>query len=223
MTADMLSLCIAKLESLCNEAYDVSNQHFQKGFKDCLGYDYFGRCVSCFMGVKTFLFALEYSGTHEDFDDQYINTVLPSHFPVKRLDIAQKYMKEAHTASRFILFQNFYSQTEFTYRVILREKQAKITNFNPFRLMVEKYGILDHDFVKFVNAIRNTIHNNGYYFPTDITQRVEYDFCGTKFLFEYGRPLREISMNVIFEIISHILKDNIKLFEIQELAEIKFG
>lgn len=213
---------IEQMEVFCNDSFQIAKDLDRQGFKEGLGFYHFGRYVSCFMGVKTLMYAFDKFGTGHDFADEYINKLLPSYFPRRDIEIAQRYVKETHMALRFVLFQNFYSQTEFTYRIIQRAKFPQEENSNPFNLITNKYGILSLDFVKFMNSIRNTIHNNGYYFPKDKTPLFKYNFNGKEFVFEYGKPIDAIRMEDIFEIINYFIEENKKLFHIKELADIKF-
>lgn len=211
------------LESLSNESYDFAMKQKGLGHEGGLGYYYFGRCVSCFMGVKTLLFTMELSGQNDEFVKQYLEKGLAARFPVRNIYIARKYMQETHMAIRFVLFQNFYSQTEFTYKIIQREKFPKLLNANPYRLMTDQNGIMSVDFVKFINAVRNTIHNNGYYFPKYDTADLKYEFNGKTHNFVYGKPIDSVTMWDIIDIITYVLRETEKLFEKKELAEIKFA
>lgn len=215
---------IEQIEEFCNDSYCSADEIRKKGqeYVDGLAVYYFGRCVSCFMGIKTNIYALDLAGSDKNFADNYINKILPSKFPYKDVKLAQQYIKETHMVNRFALFQNFYSQTEFTYRIIQREKHADEALANPFRLIAEKYGIMSADFVKFINAIRNTIHNNGYYFPLDKTPELKYEFNGKTFHFIYGNPIDAVSMMDIFAVITFLLSENKKLFYNDDLAKIKF-
>lgn len=42
-----------RLEKLCNRAFDIANEQRRNGKGTGLAFYYFGRLVSCFMGVKT--------------------------------------------------------------------------------------------------------------------------------------------------------------------------
>ena len=211
---------IAKLDLFCDKSFEVASKHREEGRIDGLAFYYFGRCVSCFMGVKTLLFSLNLAGSQKDFAEQYINS-FPKTFPRRDVTIAEKYIKETHMAIRFVLFQNFYSQTEFTYRIIQREKLPGKERRNPFKLISETYNILDGGIPEFLNDIRNSIHNNGHYFPDDKTDW-EYTYFGKTFKFIQGKTINDVTMQDILTIVDYVLDENIKLFEIKELAEIKF-
>jgi hypothetical protein len=214
---------IEALDSLANEAYQHAIKLKEKGYIDGLGFYYFGRCVSCLLGAKTLLFMIDLSVTNKEFAQQYKEKGLASKFLIKDDQIAMQYIKETNMAVRFTLFQNFYSQTEFTYRIIQREKYPEETNANPFRLMTDRYAIMNVDFVKFINAIRNTIHNNGYYFPKGDTSDFVFDFQGKTFHFVNGKPVTSVTIWDIIDIITYVLGENEKLFAIEELAKIKFS
>lgn len=213
---------IEKLETFCNRSFEIANYHRNEGREDGLAFYYYGRLTSCFMGVKTLLYTLDKSAGQAGFDTEYISSVLPTSFPRRDLEVAKKYIKETHMAIRFVLFQNFYSQTEFTYRIIQREKFADELGANPFRLMTDKFGIMSVDFTKLLNAMRNTIHNNGHYFPKDNRSDFEYTFKEKRFVFEYGKPIIEVTMPDIIDMIDYIIEENKTLFENEELAKIEF-
>ena len=176
------------------------------------------------MGIKTIICSLDLAANDPTFAQKYIDEILPASFPRRDVKIAQTFIKETHMVHRFALFQNFYSQTEFTNRIIQRDKHPTETSSNPFKLMVSKYGIMSLDFVKFINSIRNTIHNNGYYFPSDMTSVFTYNFNGKTFTFNYGKPINDVTMQDIFEIIAYVLSENKKLFQNNnDLAKIRFN
>lgn len=210
---------IKKLDELINKAFDASEVHRMKGNDNGLAYYYLGRSISCLMGVKTLLFSLNHAGAQSDFANAYIQS-LPDKFPRKDVSIAERYIKETHMAIRFVLFQNFYSQTEFTFRIIKREKYSTEQD-NPFKLMGKVYGMFSDDESSFFNDIRNTIHNNGHYFPNHNTDK-EYTFNGKQFKFSTGKVIDDVTMTDILAIVEFILDASIKLFEREDLATIKF-
>jgi hypothetical protein len=211
---------IVKLNNLSNKAFDAADKHIVAGKMEGLACYYLGRCISCFMGVKTLLFALNHAGSTPDFAEKYIGD-LPERFPRKDVRVAERYMKETHMAIRFVLFQNFYSQTEFTFRIIQRAKFPEEGRRNPFKLMAEKYGIMPDNIPEFLNDIRNTIHNNGHYFPSDNTDKT-YNFKRKEFKFTQGRVIDDVTMMDILTIVDFILEEVIRMFEDEEVASIEF-
>lgn len=211
---------IETIDGLTNKAFSASEKLRIAGRENGLGYFYLGRCVSCFMGVKTLLYSLNYANSQKDFAQDYINN-LPASFPRKDAQMGDIYIKETFFSIRFVLLHNFYSQTEFTYRIILRDKFPEIKDKNPFNYIAERYGIMP-GVSKFINDIRNTIHNNGHYFPSDNKSK-EHIFLGKTFKFTVGQPINDVTMTDILNIINYILDESIKLFEIEDLALIEFN
>lgn len=210
-----------RLEGFCNRAFDIANEHRTNGRGDGLAFYYYGRLVSCFMGVKTLLYALDKASSEANFGVTYVYDVLPANLPVKNVEWGKRYISETYMAIRFVLFQNFYSQTEFTYRIIQRKK-FPLSNTNPFKLAAQEYDIMNINFVTFINSIRNTIHNNGFYFPTPQIEKFEHTFKGKLFTFEYGKRIDNVTMENILQIIEYLIEENNELFKSEELSTINF-
>lgn len=213
---------IEKLDELCNKAFDEADKHRVAGRDNGLAFESLGRLISCLMGVKTILFSLNHAGATNNFALKYISA-LPERFPRKDIKVAERYLKETHMAIRFVLFQNFYSQTEFTFRIIQRIKHQEDYKRNPFKLIAEKYQVMKDNIPEFLNDIRNTIHNNGHYFPSDNLDK-EYTVLGKKYRFEQGEPINEVTMTDIIDIIDYLLNEIIMLFRNnEEIALIEFN
>lgn len=217
-----IQIFIARLDDLINKAVLESQCYIPKqGEKEGLAFHYLGRCVSCFMGIKTLLFSLNYASEQNDFANKYKDS-FPNSFPRKDADIAVRYIKETYMVVRFALFQNFYSQTEFTFRIIKRTNHTDSGKRNPFKLISEEYKIMDKKTCSLLNDIRNTIHNNGHYFPDDGTSK-KHIFKGKEFNFTVGEGIFDVNMSDILEIIDYLLDECIKLFKNNsKIATIKF-
>jgi len=218
--ADDIQLFIDRLNQLSSKSFEFAKKHREAGREKGLAYYHYGRYVSCFMGVKTLLFSHKLAGSEIDFAAKYIRD-LPEIFPIKDLPIAQRYMKETYMAIRFVLFQNLYSQTEFTFRIIQRSKLPDDKR-NPFKLISTEFGIMKGDMPSFLIDVRNSIHNNGHYFPNNKTDK-EYAFLQKQFKFEVGKPIEDVTMNDILDICDYLLDETDKLFENEELASINFN
>ena len=210
---------IEKLDYFTSQSFDIADKHRHLGHENGLAFYHFGRYVSCFMGVKTILFSMDFAAEQKDFTNRYVAT-LPERFPRRDVTIAVTYIKETHMNIRFLLFQNFYSQTEFTLRIIRRAKFPNDRR-NPFKLIAEEFDVMPVDTALFLNDIRNTIHNNGYYFPDDNTDK-EHDFLGKKFTFKVGKPIDTVTMVDILNIVEYVLNATIKLFEVEDFAKHEF-
>jgi hypothetical protein len=138
----------------------------------------------------------------------------------KKDEVASRFMGEAYFGIRFLLFQNFYSQTEFTIKVIQRLKYPDEWKRNPYKLAAEKLGFLTSDMAIFLSDIRNTIHNNGFYFPHDRADK-EYHYFDKVFPFKCGEAIYSVTMDDIFLILDYVLTESIKMFANDELASIK--
>lgn len=211
---------IQTIDGFCNLSFDIASYHRKEGRENGLAFYYYGRSISCFMGVKTLLFALNMAGSQANFAEEYIKS-LPISFPKKDIEIAMRYIKETHMAIRFVLFQNFYSQTEFTLRIIQRELFPEDKKRNPFKLIAEKFGVFKDNAPDFLNDVRNTIHNNGHYFPSDGLDK-KYNLFGKEFHFKVGGPIDDVTMVDILTIVEFILHELKQLFENNELSSIKF-
>jgi hypothetical protein len=97
---------------------------------------------------------------------------------------------------RFSFFQNLISQIESGIRVIMRfiNPTAYYSNQKPFQniyqfiddfLIIKKYD----DILKMIRNLRNTIHNNGIFFPDNKIDREKIIYRGIKYLFENGKPV----------------------------------
>jgi hypothetical protein len=218
--ATKMKALIEQLDEFCKIAHGFANEHRDAGREGELAFYYYGRCVSCFMGVKTLLFSLDKAGSLPNFEEMYIES-LPSTFQHRDIGLARRYINETHAAIRFVLFHNFYSQTEFTYKIIQRDQFPDEFRRNPYRLIEEKYKILPDKFPLFLNDIRNTIHNNGFFFPDDFTNK-EHHFNGKTYQFIQGKRMDIVNIDDIFAIINYLLVQNSKLFKDEKLASIKF-
>lgn len=202
---------IEGLEGLLNSTYESSIEFMKNGYKnEQLAVDHFGRIISCLLEVKMICYSLEKAVEGEKNSKEFIDNCLPASFP-KTHEVAQRYLIETNTGIRFLLFQNYFSQVEFTYRIIKRNN-GDTNKLHPFNYIHKTYGLFEPDFVRFMRAIRNTIHNNGFYFPDDNKEPFVYNFNGKDFNFRYGERFKDITIMDIFQIIEFLNAENKRLF-----------
>lgn len=157
--------------------------------------------ASKFAAIKT----LEYIRT-DDWQNDYREHHMPE--PWKKVDYFGHF-KEVALLIRFHLIHSIYSQIETTNRIIIRENGLR-TNTKPANSVNELTNTFDEDFIKFIDFIRNTIHNNGYHYPlSENNNSWNYNFNGKEFLFRLGEPIElEFSdtMNIVDEMIATLVK-----------------
>lgn len=228
---NVLSDYIHRLELLYNNAFSNARKLNEGSVSevDLLGVQHFNREMSVFMSVKTLLFALDKIGGIRELNIEFVSEILPPLKTEMINEIGSVYGEEAHVFIRFALFQSYFSQVESTYRIIKRKKHnAPNEKRNPFKLISEEYTSLSIEgddgksFTDFIRAIRNTIHNNGFYFPDYSNEGFEYVFKGVVCLFEYGEPINWLTSNLIFDIIDFIQGETKVLFENEVLSSIEF-
>lgn len=74
-----------------------------------------------------------------------------------------------------------------------------------------------------LRVIRNTIHNNGYYYPdNDVKREKVILYRGREYKFEYGKPHSHATYSVLTDIILDILSFFRTLFEDPEVANIEY-
>jgi hypothetical protein len=219
-----LETVMARLDEFSDRAFEIAKAHREAGREKGLAFDHFGRYVSCLQGIKSLIFTFNITGSREDFADIYIQSLpknLLSAAKGNEINLARAYIKETHHAFRFLIFHNFYSQTETTFRIIQRKLFPKLGRGNMFELMAKKYGILEGKVPHFLSDVRNTIHNNGYHFPLyGEDKNTEYIFLGKRFKFVRGRAIYNVDMHDILAINNYLLEETKKLFDNEVVASI---
>lgn len=189
-------LGIAKLES----KLIVEINYYYKNHRDWIKDGDFrpgtiARLLSSLIPLKFFInILLDYIGKKDwpnDFQEKYIPE------PWKQNDY-YGHLEEIVQLIRFQIVHSFYSQIEATHRLIMtahnkRKKPAKAVN--------ELTGTYRDPEIRFYDAIRNTIHNNGYHIPLE---KENYYFThilrGKEFHFNLNKPVN-INMNDLINII----------------------
>ena len=169
----------------------------------------FGRILSSVVGAKFILkTTLDYF-SQENWKENYRNNFMPE------LCKEQDYfghIKEIDTDIRFILFHSVYHQIETTLRIIC--KLLPLKGDKPITLVNNLTNVYPADFIELIDAIRNTIHNNGFYEPLFKSQKPEFDntFKGKTFYFKQGNRIdltTEDVLNIVdeeIELIYNVLK-----------------
>ncbi len=121
---------------------------------------------------------------------------------------------------RFFIIQSTYSQVETTNRIIIREKDLP-TNTKPSYAVNQLTNTYDENFTKFIDFIRNSIHNNGYHFPINANNNYwTYNFSGKNYVFEIGEPIN-LDFSDTTGIINNILSELINTLRHCEVVNIE--
>lgn len=75
------------------------------------------------------------------------------------------HFKDIDQSIRFYLFHSFYHQLETTIRIIIDELNLAEGKGKPLDKVNKIVNCFPEDFIICLDALRNTIHNNGYYRP----------------------------------------------------------
>lgn len=118
------------------------------------------RFLSCSMTIRFFLDrTLDYINK-ESWDEHFLSNY--THLLMR----PKKYLghfKDIDVSIRFYLFHSFYHQLETTFRII--HSSLNLPKGKPIDEVNKKTQCFPKDFVECIDALRNTIHNNGYYKP----------------------------------------------------------
>lgn len=121
----------------------------------------FSRMLSSAITVRFFIDRISEFTSNKDWDKIYTDKYIPE--PWKGNGYFGHF-KDLDLVTRFYLFHSFYHQLETTIRTICTglklEKQTK-----PIERVNEVTGAFPPDFITLIDAMRNSIHNNGYYIP----------------------------------------------------------
>lgn len=145
----------------------------------------FGRIISCIVTAK-FMYdrVLNYIEGNK-WDVHYLNTYIPK---IYRRTNDLGHLRDIDTAIRHQLFHCIYHQIETTNRIIVRE--LSLSGGKPMDLVNKITNTFNTRFIDFIDAIRNTIHNNGYYQPVRKQEKeFSYNYKGKDFKFVEGEPI----------------------------------
>ena len=147
-----------------------------------------GRILGTIITTKTSLILLLDFLKQDNWEDIYFNKIL--HKELQKKGKYYAYLQTLDTNYRFMFFIKAYSHFETTARIICKELKIKGKK-NPIDLLLEKTDSLDEKFILFLHSIRNTIHNNGFYFPIGkkYSKKWTYRFNDKKIVFEEGKSI----------------------------------
>jgi hypothetical protein len=159
-----------------------------------------GRLLASLVSSR-FLFnqTLEFINTEnwdESFQEKYV------HSPWENLEY-YGHFKGIDLGLRFHLFHSIYHNIETTFRLIcinlgLRGKK-------PINLINDLTALFPIEFIELIDAVRNTIHNNGYYQPIGKqSKKIEYSDEFMKFEFNENEAI-EINTTEVLKIIENYI------------------
>lgn len=105
---------------------------------------------------------------------------------------------------RFYLFHQFYHQLETTARIICKAKS--LSGKKPFDEINSLTNAFPEGFIEFFDAVRNTIHNNGYYNPRGNQRKVfNYEMTPFSFHFKDGEKVN-LSMDALLFLLNDLIE-----------------
>lgn len=161
----------------------------------------FGRFLSNVISLRFHMQAsykyFSTSGWQENFNKNFKSASLPEgNF---------SHAKDIDTLLRFSLLHVVYSNLETTIRILFRALSLK-EGKDPFNSVNAQVKIFTRDFLDFLILLRNTVHNNGYYYPRHKEpQTIELEYNGEKFIFEEGKTV-EINTAQILTLVQDIIE-----------------
>ncbi len=151
-----------------------------------------------------------------DWENDFILNYVPE--PGK----AQRYLghfQGIDNTIRFDLFHRIYHILETYIRIIRRKlNDTNSKPYNQFEYICSKFGCFTQEYIEYINAVRNTIHNNGHYFPEG-KQRKNFTF-GNIGISE--GEIVEVTTFDILDIVHQMIINTDKLFKAQKISEIPF-
>lgn len=122
------------------------------------------RFLSCSMTIKFHMDrALDYF-KNKNWDEHFVDNYT---FEVMRSGKHLGNFSDIDLSIRFYLFHSFYHQLETTIRILHPLLNLPKGKGRPFDQVNAVLKCFPNDFVDCIDALRNTIHNNGYYKPFD--------------------------------------------------------
>lgn len=131
-----------------------------------------GRMISSLIAVRFFLKNTTEFIKSENWADTFQEQFTPAPFKGNGY---YGHFKDFDVQIRFNLFHQFYHQLETTHRIICRKLELKDKK-KPIERVNDLTESFPPEFIEYFEAIRNTIHNNGYYQPVSKNQRKEFTY-----------------------------------------------
>lgn len=130
------------------------------------------------------------------------------------------HFKDIDTILRFCVFHQFYQQLETTLRIICEVKPLKGKK-KPITLVNELTQAFPDDFIEFFDAVRNTIHNNGYYQPDRPKQRKQFTYELASFCIEFKEGDKiDLDMDAVLFTLKQLVVYVAQLLEHEEIRNI---
>jgi hypothetical protein len=176
----------------------------------------FGRLLSSILTTKFFFHSTYQYVNHKEWELDYFKNILPKNYPTPNY---LGHFISIDMGIRFYLFHSVYHQIETTYRVI--QRNLKLKKGKPIEIVTKKLNLYDLDLIKLIDAIRNTIHNNGFYMPIIDKQEKEFSvtFNQKTFSFKENYPI-VISTKDFLEIVFAQIELIFKVIQNQEVLNI---
>ena len=158
-------------------------------------FNLFSRLMSVVINTKMNLYLLNEFIKNENWVQEYSSNVLIFNNEMIYLN----YIKDLDTDYRFLFYTQFFSQIESFAREFNRNEQKFKKPFSELLALGENS---DTDFICFTEAIRNSIHNNGYFYPfQNQPQKLIYK----DIILNYGNNLDFFSWDYAFELCETLL------------------
>lgn len=120
----------------------------------------FTRLMAIVINAKTNFYFLNEFVKNENWVEEYTSNIFATEHDIPYLG----YLKDLDTDYRFLFYTQFFSQIEsFTRELNRNHKGQKYRK--PFNELLALGDNSNTDFICFAEAIRNSIHNNGYFYP----------------------------------------------------------
>lgn len=121
-----------------------------------------GRYMSASLSVRFHLDRTVDYIKQENWDKDFIQNYT---FEIMRESGYLGHFKDIDQSIRFYLFHSFYHQLETTIRIIIDKLNIADGKGKPLDKVNNIVGCFPEEFITCLDALRNTIHNNGYYRP----------------------------------------------------------
>lgn len=176
---------ISQLQSIENRVVEILDFYKEKHADLMKASDFrpgtFGRLLSSILTSKFFFHSTFQYIKQNQWDSDYKKNILPKKYPDPNY---LGHFIDIDMGIRFYLFHSVYHQIETTYRIL--HKSLKLESGKPIEVVTKKLNLYDGELIKFFDAIRNTIHNNGFYMPLakNLEKEFSIKFNGKDFSFK---------------------------------------
>lgn len=167
------------------------------------------RLLSVVINTKTNLYIFNEFVKKKNWSEEYSSKIL-----ILNNEPYFGYIKDLDTDYRFLFYTQFFSQIESFAESLKRFKIISgKDSLLSFLKLSESY---EERFVYFIKAIRNSIHNNGYYFPDYDKYHVEYG----KIELHAGQQMDFFDWKIGFELCHKLFKQFILSLKSEQLSKI---